>query len=188
MMPEWLSLIDVAFVAVALLFALGGLQKGFASQVAHIVALTGLGVALLLAYPAVFNFLGGLFRNLNETYMTWMLLAGLVVLTVLFFMFITKLLAGVVRMQISDRSDRVYGFMLGLVRGAIMTLIAMVLLVILGSQKFDTVFSDKSRIGRFVCFELVPRIQPRLNKSTVGDGFDKMREALIHQEEAGIPE
>jgi uncharacterized membrane protein required for colicin V production len=96
MMPGWLSLIDVAFVAVALLFALGGLQKGFASQVAHIVALTGLGVALLLAYPAVFNFLGGLFRNLNETYMTWMLLAGLVVLTILFFMFITKLLAGVV--------------------------------------------------------------------------------------------
>ena len=67
MAPEWLSLIDVAFVAVALLFALGGLQKGFASQVAHIVALTGLGAALLVAYPAIFNYLGGLFRIADGT-------------------------------------------------------------------------------------------------------------------------
>jgi uncharacterized membrane protein required for colicin V production len=188
MVPEWLSLIDIAFIAVALLFALGGLQKGFANQVAHLLTLMGMGAALLVAYPAVFTFLGRIFRNLNETYMTWILMAGVIVLTVLFFILITKILAGFLRMQISDRSDRVYGFLLGFVRGAVMTLIIMALLVILGSAKFDTVFSEKSRIGRFVCFELVPRIQPRLNKSSVGDGFDRMREALIHQEEAGVVE
>ena len=37
MVPDWISLIDIAFAGVALLFGLGGFQKGFAEQVAHII-------------------------------------------------------------------------------------------------------------------------------------------------------
>lgn len=187
MIPQWLSLIDVAFVAVALLFALGGLQRGFAAQVAHITTFLALGIALFFAYPAIFSFLDRLFHNLNETYMMWLILAGLVVLAVIFFMFTTKLLANVLKTQISDRSDRFYGFALGFVRGALLALFAMIFLVILDLGKFSEAFSEKSHIGQLVCYELAPRIQPRLNKESVGDGFDKMREALIYQEEAGLP-
>jgi len=81
MIPDWLSLIDVAFVAVALLFAMGGFQQGFAGQVAHVITFLVLGVALFFAYPALFSYMGRLFRNLNETYMMWLILAGLVALT-----------------------------------------------------------------------------------------------------------
>lgn len=188
MIPEWLSLIDVAYIAVALLFALGGLQKGFASQIAHIITFVMLGVVLFFAYPSIFTYMGRLFRNLNETYMMWLILAGLAVLTIVFFIYITKLLANVLKMQISDRTDRVYGFILGFVRGALVALFAMLFLVILGSEKFYSGLSEKSYVGQLVCYEMVPRIQPHLNKESVGDGFDKMREALIYQEEAGLPE
>lgn len=187
-MPEWLSLIDIAYVAVALLFALGGFQKGFAGQVAHILTFVAAGVFLFFAYPRIFSYFGRLFRNLNETYMMWLILAGFVVLCVMFFILISKLLANALKTQISERSDRTYGFMLGLIRGALMALFVMIFLVILGSAKFYDAFSEKSRVGRLVCYELVPRIQPRLNKANVGEGFDRMREALIYQEEAGVIE
>lgn len=188
MIPEWLSLIDVAFIAVALLFGLGGLQRGFASQIAHILTFVALGVVLFFAYPSIFTYLGQLFRNLNATYMMWLLLAGLGVLAIVFFIFVSKLLANVLKMQISDRSDRVYGFALGFIRGGLTALFIMVFLVILGSEKFYTVFSDKSRVGKLVCYDMVPHIQPHVKKGAVGEGFDRMREALIYQEEAGVVE
>lgn len=187
MIPEWLSLIDVAFFAVALLFGLGGLQRGFASQVAHIITFVTLGVFLFFAYPSIFTFFGRIFRDLNEVYMMWLLLAGLAILAVLFFMLVNKLLASVLKTQISDRSDRFYGFALGFIRGLLIALFTMVFLVILGSAKFYTVFSERSRVGKLVCYEMVPRIQPHLDKSTMGDGFDRMRESLIQQDEAGLP-
>jgi uncharacterized membrane protein required for colicin V production len=188
MIPEWLSLIDVAYVAVALLFAMGGLQRGFAGQVAHVITFLAVGATLFFAYPSIFSYMGRLFRNLNETYMMWLILAGLAVLTVVFFVYLSKLLANVLKTQISDRSDRVYGFTLGFIRGALVAVFFMVFLVLLGAEKSYTILSEKSRVGQFVCYEMVPRIQPHLNKDSVGDGFDKMREALIYQEEAGVVE
>lgn len=188
MIPTWLSLIDVAFVAIALLFALGGLQRGFASQVAHIITFLALGATLFFAYPSIFSHLGQLFRNLNETYTTWLILAGLIVLAVVFFVFVNKMLANVLKMQISDRSDRFYGFVLGFVRGTLVALFAMVFLVILGSPKFYDTFHAKSRIGQLVCYEMVPRIQPHLTRDVLDDRVKKLREVLIYREEAGIPD
>lgn len=188
MVPEWLSLIDVAFFAVALLFALGGLQKGFASQVAHIATFAALGALLFFAYPAIFTYMSQLFNNLNETYMMWLILAGLIVLAIVFYMLFSKLLATALKMQISDRSDRSFGFILGLARGAMVALFVMVFMVILGSENIYNALSEKSWVGQFVCYEAAPRIQPHMNKSTVGDSMDKIREALIHQEEAGLPD
>lgn len=188
MIPDWLSLVDVAFVAVALLFALGGFQKGFAGQVAHIITFVAVGIFLFFAYPAVFSYLGRLFRNLNETYMMWLILAGLAVLSILFFMLVSKLLANVLKTQISERSDRAYGFTLGLIRGALLALFAMVFLVILGPPKFYDDFRMKSRVGKLVCYEMVPRIQPHMTKAVLEDRVNKLREALIYQEEAGVVE
>ena len=188
MIPEWLSLIDVAFVAVALLFALGGVQRGFASQIAHIITFVALGIFLFFAYPAIFSFIGQLFRKMNEVYMMWLILTGLVLLAIVFFIFTSKLLSNILKMQISDRSDRIYGFIFGLIRGALATLFAMVFLVILGSEQIYDVFSEKSQVGQLVCFEMVPRIQPHVNKDSMGDSFDRMREALIERDEAGLPD
>jgi uncharacterized membrane protein required for colicin V production len=186
MIPEWFSFIDAAFVAVALLFALGGVQRGFASQLAHIITFVALAIFLFFAYPAIFTLFGRLFRSVSEVYMMWVLLAGLVLLAIVFYIFISKLLASLLKMQISDRSDRINGFLFGFVRGALGVLLALVFLVILGSDKIYDVLSEKSQVGKLVCNEMVPRIQPHVNKDSVGDGFDRMREALIRQDEAGV--
>ena len=188
MIPEWLSLIDVAVVAMALLVALGGLQKGFASQVAHIITFAAMGAFLFLAYPHIYNTMGRLFRSLDERSTIWLLLAGVVVLAVIFFVLVNKLLANILKMQISDKTDRVYGFILGFIRGGLAVLILMVFMVILGSEHIYTVLSEKSQVGRFVCRDLVPRIQPHISKKSGESGFDRMREALIKQNDAGVIE
>lgn len=188
MVPDWISLIDIAFLGVALLFGLGGFQKGFAEQVAHIITFLVLGIALFFAYPALFGYFGRLFRDLNETYMMWLILAGLVVLAIVFFVFISKLLANVLKTQISDRSDRAYGFSLGFIRGALVALFLMIFLVILGPSKYHDALGAKSKIGQWVCYELVPRIQPHVTPAALGEQVDKLRETLFHQEDAGMIE
>lgn len=184
-MPNWLSLIDVAFVAMALLFALGGFQKGFAGQVAHILTFTALGIVLFFFYPTLFSYFGRLFRNLNETYMMWLILAGLGGLAIVFFVYVNKLLARVMKMQISDQADRGYGFVLGLIRGVMLALFVMVFSVILGSPKFYDTFRQKSYVGKLVCYEMVPRIQPHMTRPVLEERINKLRATLIHQEEGG---
>ncbi len=188
MVPDWISLIDIAFLGVALLFGLSGFQKGFAGQVAHIITFLVLGTALFFAYPALFGYFGRLFRNLNETYMVWLILTGLVVLAIVFFVFISKLLANILKTQISDRSDRAYGFTLGFVRGVLVALFLMIFLVILGPPRVHDTLGAKSQIGKLVCYELVPRIQPHVTPAVLEEQVDKLRETLIHQEDAGMIE
>ncbi|MCF7818217.1 MAG: CvpA family protein [Kiritimatiellales bacterium] len=185
MIPQWLSLIDVAFVGVAVLFALAGYQKGFAGQVAHILTFVVLGITLFFFYPAVFSYMGRLFRSLDETYMMWLILAGLGVLAILFFKLVSKLLANVMKMQITDKADRNYGFVLGLIRGALLALFAMIFLVILGPPKFYDAFRMKSRVGKLVCYEMVPSIQPHMTRGMLEERVDKLKEALIYQKEGG---
>lgn len=186
MIPDWLSLIDVAYLAAVLLFAMGGFQNGFAGQVAHVLTSVALAAVLFFAYPTLFSYFGRLFRNMHETYLMWLVLAGLATIAVIFFVFVSKLLANVLKTQISNRSDRAYGFGLGLIRGALVALFVMIFLVILGSPKFYDTFSRKSYVGKLVCNELVPRIQPHMTRAVLEERVDKLREALIYQEEAGV--
>jgi len=188
MIPEWISLIDVAFLGVALLFGLGGFQKGFAGQVAHIITFLALGIFLFFAYPSIFNYFERLFYNVHETYIMWLVLAGLAVLVIVFFIFTSKLLANVLKTQISERSDSSYGFALGFIRGMLMALFIMIFLVILGPPKFYDTFRTKSQVGQLVCYELVPRIQPHMTQAVLEERVDKLRAALMHQEEAGVVE
>jgi uncharacterized membrane protein required for colicin V production len=189
MLPNWLSLIDVAFAATVLLFAMGGFQKGFAGQVAHVITSLSLVIFLFFAYPTIYTYLGGVFRNMEGTFIMWLILAGLAVLTVVFYMFVNKLLANILKTQISDRSDRAYGFSLGLIRGVVVTTLIMIFLVILDSsgKSYET-FRMKSRVGKIVCYDLVPRIQPHMTRSVLEERVNKLREALIYQEDAGVLE
>ncbi|MEN7972527.1 MAG: CvpA family protein [Verrucomicrobiota bacterium] len=180
-------MVDVAFFATAVLFALGGSQRGFAAQLAHIITFMALGIFMFFAYPSIFSYMGRLFRDLDEAYMVWMILAALAVFTVVFFIYVSRMLAKMLKKQITDRSDHAYGFMLGFIRGMLVALFAMVFMVILGPGRFYNSLSDRSRIGQFVCYEMVPRIQPRMTRSELESRVDKFREALIYQEEAGVP-
>ena len=186
MLPDWLSLVDIAFVAVALLVALGGYQKGFAGQVAHVITFVLLGLVLFYAYPRIYTQCGNTFRDMNETNMMWIILTGVAVLTVLFFFFLNKFLSKAFGAKISERADRAYGSIFGLIRGIFIALFAMIFLVILGPSTAHDVIGEKSWIGSVVCYDLVPRIQPRVNKSNIGGKVDKIRNVLLFQDDAGV--
>ncbi len=188
-MPSyWPSLIDVAFVCTALLFAWGGSQKGFAAQMAHVITLFILSGILFLVYPFLFAQLNHLFYNLQATYLMWILLVVVFILTIFIFVLVSRFLAGKLQDKISERADGVYGFGLGLIRGILLALLSLIFLVILGPRKYDTVFRDKSRVGRVVCSQLVPRIQPQLTRPIIKDKVDMIRESLLLQEDADVPE
>lgn len=188
MIPYWLSFIDVAFILAVLLFAWGGFQKGFAGQVAHILTCFILGLLLLFAFPYVYSFLGRFFRRIDEEVIMWLLLAGLVVLSVFVFMLFSKLLANLLKKQISERSDHVYGMLLGTVRGILAALLVMIFLVMLGPQKLEENFRIKSYTGKFVVHQLVARIRPHLSRPIVQQKTREWREKLLEQEEAGVLE
>lgn len=184
-MPEWLSYIDIAFVIIVFLFAWGGSQKGFAAQLAHTLTFAIFGVLLFYAYPATTEYLSRVFRDLHETYLMWLLLAAFIVLGVLIFILMNKMLAGIIKMQLSDKADQVNGFILGLIRGLLTALLVMTLLILLGSERTYQMFSAKSYVGQVVCREFVPRIQPHVNRSVVSEKVDAVRNKMLQREEGG---
>ncbi|HSR88111.1 MAG TPA: CvpA family protein [Pontiella sp.] len=188
MIPDWFSFVDMAFLGVALLFAWGGFQKGFAGHVAHILTGLIMGIFLFFAYPAIYSYLSGVFRNLEEAYLMWLLLVGLAVMTFGVFILSGKMLASLLKTQISDRSDRAYGFMLGFIRGALVALFAMIFIVMLGPPRFYDSFRARSYVGRQVCYTLVPRTQPHLNRATLEEKVKEWKRKLLEQEEAGVLE
>lgn len=188
MIPGWLSFIDVAFAAAVLLFAWGGFQKGFAGQVAHILTFLSMGLMLFFAYPYVYSFFGRMFRRLDEAVIMWFLLIGLVVFSVVVFILCSKLLSRMMKAQISERSDHALGLLLGLVRGGLAALLGMIFLVMLGPQRMEDNFSYKSYTGRFVCYQLVPRIRPHLTRPIIQEKTRDWRNKLLEQEEAGALE
>ena len=189
MIPNWLSLVDVVFLVVVFLFAWGGSQKGFAEQVSHIITFLALGLLLFFAYPAIFSYLGRVFRGMEPTYLMWLLLAGVVGLCILVFSLASKLLAGMMKTQISDTADMAWGFVLGLLRGTLVALFAMVFLVMLdASGRIYDKFRMKSHAGQLVCYEMVPRIQPHLSRAVLEEKANVLRDKLLEQEEAGVIE
>jgi uncharacterized membrane protein required for colicin V production len=188
MIPEWFSFVDMAFLGVALLFAWGGFQKGFAGQVAHVLTFLIMGGVLFFAYPAIYSYLSRIFRNLEEAYLMWLLLICLAAITFGVFVLSSKMLASVLKTQISDRSDHAYGFMLGFIRGALVAVFAMIFIVMLGPPRFYDSFRAKSYIGRQVCYKLVPRVQPHLNRATLEEKVKEWKQNLLEKQEAGVLE
>jgi|GEM_PF-3512138 len=187
MIPNWLSLIDVLFLTIALLFAWGGSQKGFAEQISHIVTFIFMGLLLFFAYPSIFRYLGRIFRSVEPTYLMWLLLVGVVGAAVLMFILMSKLLAGMMKTQISDTSDMAWGFVLGFIRGALAGVFLMVFLVMLDAsgRTYDKM-RMKSYVGKLVCYEMVPRIQPHLSRAVLEEKANALRNKLLEQEDAGV--
>lgn len=182
-MPAWLSFIDIAFVVGVALFAWGGSQKGFAGQIAHIVTSLILGVLLFFAYPYILGYLGGVFRRIDEVYIMWILVIGLLVLSVFVFVLLSKMLVSLLKTHLSERSDHVYGFILGTVRGALTALLFMVIIAMLGPPRVEESFRLKSYTGRFVARQLVPRVRPHVNRQVWAENKEKVMHRIEEERE-----
>lgn len=185
MIPDWLSWLDVSFLFAVLMFAWGGYEKGFAAQLAPLLTFFAFGLLLFFAYPLLFSYFGGVFRNMEETYLMSMLLITLLILGIALFILFSKLLAGLLKLKISERADQGWGLGFGFLRGLLTVLIALIILVMLdrtgGSYER---LSAKSKVGRLVCNKLVPAIQPRLT-ALYESKIRMWQEELLQREEAG---
>ena len=115
----------------------------------------------------------------------WMLLITLVILGIALFILFSKLLAGLLKLQISDRADQGWGLVFGFFRGMLTVLIGLIILVMVerSGAAYDRL-RMKSQVGKLVCYKLVPSIQPRLTalyEDKVGD----WKAELMQREEAG---
>lgn len=182
MIPVWFSFIDVAFVMAVILFAWGGYQKGFAAQVAHILAFIILGGLLLFAYPHIQGFL--ITRiHVNETLIMWGLVALLIGLSVVAFLLISKLLVSMLKPQVTESTDQTFGLLLGMVRGALAALLFMIFLTMLGPQGVVNKMCEKSYTGRFVVYRVVPQIQRYRNSPIVTEGIQKVEDRIRGERE-----
>ena len=161
-------------------------QKGFAGQMAPILTFLIMAPILYFAYPAIYEALGNLFREVDEGMLMWLLLVGVVALAIGVFALFSKLLAKLLEVQVSPRSDTAYGLVLGLVRGTFTALFVMIFLVMVGPPKFYESFSAKSYVGTLVCEELVPVIQPNFKKIVHSGKMRGAKDKLLEQEDAGV--
>lgn len=186
MLPNWLSYIDVVYVVVCLMFAWGGYQKGFATQLAQVFTFFFVGVLLFFAYPLCFEYFTRVFRSLEQAYLMWILLALLLLAGIGLFILVKKMLAALFKAQISDSVDAGWGLICGFLHGAMVTLIGMIILVMVdrSGKSYDTM-RIKSYVGKAVCHHMVPHIQPRLTTLYENKVQDWQSEMLRREEAAG---
>lgn len=185
MIPDWLSWLDVCLMLAVLMFAWGGFQKGFAAQLAPLLTFIASGILLFFGYPFLFSYFGGVFRNLEETYLMWMLLITLLILGISLFILISKLLANLLQLKLTDRADKGWGLVFGFFRGLLTVMIALIILVMTDRTggSYDRLRA-KSKIGKVVCYKLVPAVQPRLT-ALYENKIEDWQEELLQREEAG---
>ena len=186
MLPYSISLIDVIAACVVLLFAWAGCQKGFAGQVAPVLTLAVFGGVLFYAYPHIFSYFEDLFHKMSDAYVMWAILAVVGILMAGLFILFNKVFVKILKAQVTERTDSVYGFMLGLIRGVLFTLLAFVLIVMVGPRDYHEQLTERSHVGRLVCQRLVPHIQPHMTKSEVVRNIDRLRNTLLEQDDPTI--
>jgi uncharacterized membrane protein required for colicin V production len=118
----------------------------------------------------------------NQTLLIWILVILLTVAAFFFFIFTNKLLVKVLKFQISDKADHVYGVLLGLLRGVILVLFALSLVVILGPKGTREKVEKKSRVGQFVCQRIVHHVQPYLTPSFFEKGVEDLKKKVKRKE------
>jgi uncharacterized membrane protein required for colicin V production len=182
MIPEYISLIDVAAVIIVLFFAFFGYFKGFANQLASFLALIVLGLVFYFLYPPLFNYLTDLFKKLNQTAVVWGLIILLAVLSFFFFILMNKLLEKILKFQISDNADHFYGVLLGFFRGTLLVLLGISFVVILGPEGTQKKARKKSYVGRFTCDRIVHHIQPYLTPSFLEKGVENLEKKIKRKE------
>lgn len=188
MIPEWMSLIDLSFVVLVLLFGMSGFQQGYARQLVHVFSyLLGM-VFLLFLYPLLFNFVSYSCPGCSETYLIWAMLLGMIFVGIGVFMLVVRLMARRFKAEASGGKDRSMGFLFGMIRGGLLLLFVLMYAAILGSRESRDVMAGKSVVGEVVCEVLAPQAQPRMEKGSISEWGERIQRRLLEREEAGVLE
>lgn len=184
MIPDWLSYIDIAFILVILLFAWGGLQDGFAGELIHLLTFTIMGVILFFVYPSLFDYLNRIFRNVNNDNIISALFIALFVMAYFVFKLVNTLAPYLMVKEISTRLDKIEGVLLGTFHGVFVAVFSLIFMIMLGTPEVYDTAREKSYAGKFVCYELVPRIHPQFPMDLIIERrVQKIRDKLFQQDD-----
>ena len=167
MVSEWLNMIDIIFILIIGFSSMGGFQQGFSMQIAQVISFLTFVTLLFFSYSPIFDYVQTQFGNLHDSYISWLVMFALALLSFILFYIITTILAGKVFADISSSADHLWGLMFGLVRGVLVAVITVILLTIVGPSEIKNVIQNRSQIGSFIERELVPYVQPHLNNKSM---------------------
>lgn len=173
-----IMMIDGVIVATIFAVAVLGWYKGFSGELAHIITLTGLTAGLFFVYPHVYNFFYDLFDAASPTLLMWGLIVLLLVVAFFCFGFISRGMTHVLKAHFGEKTDKFLGFFFGIVRGFLLALIGLILAGMLGPPRMHDMLTTRSHAGRFVCYELVPVVQPHLDRINISDKIRSLRSGL----------
>jgi len=187
---ENLLIIDTVAAGVVLLFAVIGCRKGLSGELAHIISLVVLAASLFFVYPYIYSFIYRTMDQVNPHLLKWLLLFLLTMLSFFCLGLITRLLAGMLKAQFSPGTDKFFGFVFGFVRGTFIVAIVMIFMGILGPPRLYDILSGRSYAGRFVCYELIPIVQPHvqqhIDRDQVSEKVEKIRGQLRPEERSKL--
>jgi uncharacterized membrane protein required for colicin V production len=181
-----MSYVDAILMVVCLLFALGGFQKGFAGQIAQLTTFVCAMIGLFFFYPFLFSLARDSFTRVDDTYLMWVLLAVFLLVALIIYIGVTRLMAMAIKSQITESSDRALGMLLGMFRGIFIIVFVMMFSVMLGPVRCYEEVRGRSGIGRFVCDEMVPRVQPHMTRANFRAKLLRVRSGLRNTKEHGF--
>ena len=184
MMHTWLNWVDIIGFLIVLFSSMGGYQSGFAKIVAQLVSFITFVFCLFFVYPPLHEYVREVYSWLGESYLVWALLLSIVLFSYLLFSLSTRLLIHLLKRQVSERTDRIYGATLGFCRGILLLFSVLVFLAMVGPKNLRKLMKEDSHMGRFVIMKAVPYIQPYLSEETIGDEIRKLQDRLMVRPDA----
>lgn len=163
--PETFYTVDVLFGIFVVLFAVSGLLRGGADEVARLLTL----IILLTVFGRCYPYLAqATVRGLDMiSHKAAYVLAGVVLLAIGILLFIgLKMLLVLWFDHVVGCLfwDRTIGAVAGLLIGTLLGLSVLCSMSLFGSTRLYSVLSERSLIGRWVCGSLTPKVYPSLLK------------------------
>lgn len=180
------SYIDAILMVICLLFALGGFQKGFTAQISQLITFIFSAIGLFVVYPFLFSLAQDSFKYVSDTYIMWILLAIFLVVGLIIHIAVSKILMMSHPSQYTERTDRAVGMLFGMFRGVFIVFFLLIFVVMLAPAQSYKIMHDKSGIGRVVCDELIPQIQPHMTPANFNEKIRRARTKLRNNKEGGF--
>ncbi len=167
--PEMLYTIDILFAVFVLFFAVGGLLRGLAGELASLLTLLILLVWICFFYPSLTQFAARNWSPLSGTIIQGVVLLVLLLAALILSYLMNILFKQMFKSRVGEITNRLIGSGIGLLRGALIGLSLFAALSLLPNEKLYAMLSEKSAIGGWVCNRFTPWLYPRLMELPVFD-------------------
>ncbi len=168
-LPEMLYTIDIILAAFVLFFAVVGLVRGIAGELASLLTLFALLFGVCFYYPILTQLAATAWGSLSPGAIQGVVLLVFGLGTVVLFCLLRILFKQAFKENVGMLTDRIAGMVVGLLRGWLIGLSLMTALSLLPNEALYVKLSEQSVIGGWVCTRFTPWVYPRLMELPVFD-------------------